>query len=71
LLGGKNRIKKEVFVKSKKLVSKEYLTWDMLAEFFKKKTGGIARTKPMSYIYKWAVKQPEIKVTECGLLFKM
>jgi hypothetical protein len=47
----------------------KYLTWDNLADFYKKKTGGTARTKPMDAIYDWAIKQPEIKETEEGLLW--
>jgi hypothetical protein len=48
----------------------KYLTWDDLADFYKKKTGGTARIKPMDTIYNWAVKQEEIIETEEGLLFK-
>ncbi len=44
------------------------LTWDDLADFYKKKTGGIARTKPLDSIFDWAEKQPEIKLNEDGSL---
>ncbi len=40
---------------------KNSLTWDSLAAFYEKKTGKNARTKPIEDIYKWALKQPEIK----------
>ena len=33
------------------------LTWDELADIYDKKTGGTARIKPMSTIFKWAKKQ--------------
>jgi hypothetical protein len=48
--------------------NKKLLTWDDLAEFYHKKTGGHARIRPMDEIYKWAVKQPEIKETKDGLI---
>jgi hypothetical protein len=48
---------------------KKYLTWDDLADFYAKKTGGRARIKPMDMIYKWACKQEEIKETKGGLLW--
>ena len=40
------------------------LTWDDLADFYKQKTGGRARIRPMDEIYEWAKKQPEIKVNK-------
>jgi hypothetical protein len=49
---------------------KKYLTWDDLADFYHKKTGGHARIKPLDTIYKWACKQEEIVETKNGLLFK-
>lgn len=48
----------------------KYLTWDDLANFYHKKTGGRARIKPMNEIYDWAIEQEEIKETKNGLLFK-
>jgi hypothetical protein len=36
------------------------LTWDELAEIYKKETGGTARTKPMDSIFKWAKSRPDI-----------
>lgn len=52
--------------------NKKHLTWDDLADFYHKKTGGAARTKPMDVVYDWAVKQPEIEVVddEGSLAFK-
>lgn len=47
----------------------KYLTWDDLADFYKKKTGGRARILPQDYVYDWAVKQKEIKETKKGLTF--
>lgn len=44
------------------------MTWDDLADFYHKKTGGHARTKPMDQIYDWAIKQEEITVNEDGSL---
>ena len=38
------------------------MTWDDIAEFYKKKTNGTARTKSMDSIYKWAIEQDEIVV---------
>lgn len=47
------------------------LTWDDLADFYHKKTGGHARTKPMNDIFDWAEKQPEIVAgSDGGLKFK-
>ena len=46
------------------------LTWDDLADLYNEKTGGRARTMPMDTIYDWAIKQPDIKVTDDGFLFK-
>lgn len=40
------------------------LTWNDLAEFYKKKTGQSARIRPMDDIYTWATKQPEIIVNK-------
>ena len=36
------------------------MTWDDLADFYAKKTGGRARIMPMDDIRNWALKQPEI-----------
>ncbi len=44
------------------------LSWDDLAEFYNKKTGMNARTKPMEVIYQWAERQPEIKKYKDGSL---
>lgn len=44
------------------------LTWDDLADFYKKKTGGTARAKPMDSIFEWAEKQPEIQSNKDGTL---
>ena len=38
------------------------LNWEELADFYKKKTGGRARIRPMEEIYDWAIEQPEIVV---------
>jgi hypothetical protein len=47
------------------------LTWDDLAEFYGKKTGGRAKIRPMDEIYEWATKQEEIQVNEdSSLSFK-
>jgi hypothetical protein len=48
----------------------EYLTWDDLAGFYKKKTGKTARIKPMHVVYSWAIKQKEIVESENGLILK-
>ena len=40
------------------------LSWDDLADFYGKKTGGTARTKRMEDIYEWAVKQKDIIVND-------
>lgn len=42
----------------------KHLTWDDLADFYHKKTGGHARTKQMDTIYDWAIKQPEILILD-------
>lgn len=44
------------------------LTWDDLADFYNKKTGGSARTRPMESIFEWALTQPEIIENEDGTL---
>lgn len=47
------------------------LTWDELADFYKKKTGQLAKIRPMDEIYEWATKQQEIVVNEdTSLSFK-
>lgn len=47
------------------------LTWDQIADFYDKKTGGTARIQPMKSIYNWAVKQEEIiKNKDTSLSFK-
>ena len=40
------------------------LTWDDVADFYKKKTGRTARTLPMDKVYDWALLQSEIVVTD-------
>ena len=48
------------------------LTWDELANFYDKKTGGRARIQPMKTIFEWAIKQPEIEENKDGTLtFKL
>ena len=47
----------------------KYLTWDDLADFYKKITGNVARVRPMDEIYDWAAARPEIKEDENGLQF--
>lgn len=44
------------------------LSWDDLADFYHKKTGGHARIRPMEEIFEWAVQQPEIIENEDGTL---
>lgn len=44
------------------------LSWDDLANFYHKKTGGQARTRPMDSIFEWARTQPEIVENEDGTL---
>lgn len=46
------------------------MTWNDLADFYHKKTGGTARTRPMDQVYDWAVEQEEIEETEEGLILK-
>lgn len=47
------------------------LTWEELADFYKKKTGGSALIRPMDRVYKWATRQEEIVVNEdTSLSFK-
>ena len=48
----------------------KYLTWDDLADFYHRKTGGKAKIRPMQEIYDWAIKQPEITETPEGLILK-
>lgn len=48
----------------------KYLTWEDLAVFYKKKTGGTAKTKPMDTIYNWAIKQKEVVEDNEGLKWK-
>lgn len=40
------------------------LTWDDLADFYAKKTGGKAKIRPMEEIYNWATQQEEIVVND-------
>jgi hypothetical protein len=40
------------------------LTWDEVADFYDKKTGGTARIQTISKVYKWATRQPEIVVND-------
>jgi hypothetical protein len=47
------------------------LTWDELADLYKKKTGGRPKTKTMDSIYEWAKRQDFIGVNEdTGLYLK-
>ena len=48
----------------------KHLTWGNLADFYHRKTRGIARIKPMQEIYNWATKQEEITETPDGLILK-
>lgn len=43
---------------------KKNLSWEDIADFYKEKTGGSARIRPMNEIYEWAVKQEEIIVNK-------
>jgi len=50
----------------------KYLTYDDLADFYDKKTGGTARIQPVDKIYEWATKQEEIQINEdTSLSFKI
>lgn len=46
----------------------KYLTWDDLANLYKERTGGRARTRPMGSVYEWAIEQPDIEETDNGLI---
>ncbi len=44
------------------------LTWEELADFYKKKTGQSAKIRPMDDIFEWAERQEEITLTKDGSL---
>ena len=44
------------------------LTYEDLGTFYKEKTGWTAKTKPLEYIFEWAVKQEEIQENIDGSL---
>jgi hypothetical protein len=46
----------------------KYLTWEELADFYGKKTGGRARIMKQDDVYEWATKQEEIEVMKDGSL---
>ena len=53
-------------------MKKKTITWDELADFYAKKTGGRAKIRPMEEIYQWATEQPEIIVNkDSSLSFKI
>ena len=53
---------------NKEVIKPKHMTWDDLADFYKSKTGCSARIRPMKDVYNWALKQPEFKETEEGLI---
>jgi hypothetical protein len=46
--------------------TREAITFDDLADFYHKKTGGTARTKPMDSVVEWATKQEEIEYDDAN-----
>lgn len=50
------------------MATQSTLTWDDLADFYKRKTGASARIKPMDEIFDWAERQSEIRLNDDGSL---
>lgn len=50
---------------------KKALTWEDLANYYDKFTGGTARTRPMHKVFEWAEKQTDkFYVDDKGYIYK-